>query len=218
MNAHVGPQRWIASFRGLLAVWGLVEERADFDNACYSSKACKQTMQQVYVSCNFCGKAISRHTNGLPDAAINSNMNNLSSEMKKLNAQLNMNALQKHTARFQSCPACRKPTPRCTVCLLNMGSHSGYLTGTTHTLPNKATKKAGTKITPFEKFFTWCQVCRHGGHAEHIEEWFEEHSECPVSDCHCKCSSHDMDTGAVTSYPPDEAPNQDDATETNKNS
>ena len=25
-------------------------------------------------------------------------------------------------------------------------------------------------------------------------EWFDEYSECPVSGCHCKCNSHDLDT------------------------
>ena len=24
----------------------------------------------------------------------------------------------------------------------------------------------------FGQWFTWCQSCRHGGHAQHITEWF----------------------------------------------
>ena len=30
-------------------------------------------------------------------------------------------------------------------------------------------------------------------------EWFDEYSECPVSGCHCKCNSHDMDTSNTDS-------------------
>ena len=39
-----------------------------------------------------------------------------------------------------------------------------------------------------------CQTCRHGGHAEHILEWFfVEDSErtrgvCAVADCNCRCT------------------------------
>ena len=36
-------------------------------------------------------------------------------------------------------------------------------------LPDPSKKRLGIKVTPFSNFFVWCQVCRHGGHAEHIE-------------------------------------------------
>jgi len=40
----------------------------------------------------------------------------------------------------------------------------------------------------FDLWFTWCQTCRHGGHAVHILDWFNSgRSECPVSDCKCRC-------------------------------
>jgi len=40
----------------------------------------------------------------------------------------------------------------------------------------------------FNYWFTWCQSCFHGGHAIHMMEWFENHDECPVSNCTCKCN------------------------------
>ncbi len=43
----------------------------------------------------------------------------------------------------------------------------------------------------FDLWFTWCQTCRHGGHAIHILQWFEKHKICPVSECNCQCSMHD---------------------------
>jgi hypothetical protein len=43
----------------------------------------------------------------------------------------------------------------------------------------------------FEDWYTWCQTCRHGGHAAHLMDWFAHHVECPVTDCNCRCYSLD---------------------------
>lgn len=191
LNSNESVQNWMSCYRNLLGMWHLVRERANFDNSCLSTGAAKIQMQQVYVSCNFCGHPISKNNNGLPEMFNPGNASNFP-DMKKVAAALNTNGIQKHTARFQSCPACRKPLPRCTVCLVNMGSHSGYLIGANHHLPS-AKNKVGTKVTPFKNFFTWCQLCRHGGHADHIQDWFDEYTECPVSGCSCKCNSMDIE-------------------------
>jgi len=47
------------------------------------------------------------------------------------------------------------------------------------------------KLGVFKDWFTWCQTCRHGGHADHIDDWFKNHAECPVTSCKCKCMSLD---------------------------
>jgi hypothetical protein len=46
---------------------------------------------------------------------------------------------------------------------------------------------------PFNKWWIWCQRCKHGGHCGHLEEWFLNHDECPVSDCNCTCLNRDKD-------------------------
>ena len=97
-------------------------------------------------------------------------MNNASNETKKVQAALNMAHLNKHQPRFQTCPACRKPCPRCSVCMMNMGSNSGYFAGQSHMMPSGG--KTGKKVTPFGSFFSWCQTCRHGGHCDHMEGTF----------------------------------------------
>ncbi|CAM9894124.1 unnamed protein product, partial [Chrysoparadoxa australica] len=43
----------------------------------------------------------------------------------------------------------------------------------------------------FEQWFTWCQSCKHGGHAHHIADWFRGHDECGVSGCDCQCMGQD---------------------------
>ena len=67
--------------------------------------------------------------------------------------------------------------PRCSVCMMNMGSNSGYFAGQSHMMPSGgktegAAKNLGKKITPFGSFFSWCQTCRHGGHCDHMEGTF----------------------------------------------
>ena len=70
VNAQDAPQAWITSYRKLLEAWAMFVDRAAFDNACYSANINKPIMQQVYVSCNYCGKPVSKHTYGMPEGAI----------------------------------------------------------------------------------------------------------------------------------------------------
>ena len=170
VNAQDAPQAWITSYRKLLEAWTMFVDRAAYDNACYSANINKPIMQQVYVSCNYCGKPVSKHTYGMPEGAIPA-VNNASNETKKVQAALNMAHLNKHQPRFQTCPACRKPCPRCSVCMMNMGSNSGYFAGQSHMMPSGG--KTGKKVTPFGSFFSWCQTCRHGGHCDHMEGTFK---------------------------------------------
>lgn len=64
---------------------------------------------------------------------------------------------------MSSCPHCRKPLPRCAICLMHMGTTTGCQNGDIET----------TKIVEFTSWFTWCQSCRHGGHSIHMIEWFK---------------------------------------------
>ncbi len=135
-----GPREWVACYRNLLTYWNMFMERAAFDNACFVSKVVNPVVQQVYVSCNFCAKPISKYPNGLPEFAVPAK-NESSQEAKKVQATLNMSGLNKHTPRFTTCPSCRKPTPRCAICQINMGSHSGYFAGSGYLMgDNKAGK------------------------------------------------------------------------------
>jgi hypothetical protein len=39
--------------------------------------------------------------------------------------------------------------------------------------------------------YAWCQGCGHGGHLQHMDEWFQKESVCPVgmNSFSCVCSS-----------------------------
>ncbi|XP_076291746.1 GATOR complex protein mio isoform X1 [Lasioglossum baleicum] len=164
-------QVWITSYRNLLNAWKMWTQRAHFDIAMRSSTN-ETPPQQIYVSCNFCGKSISAFMQGLSRAR--GPFGRLGSTPNKL--------------KMSSCPNCRKPLPRCAICLMHMGTVSGLQMTTSNVNRNE---ECDNKLTEFNNWFTWCQSCRHGGHADHITHWFRQHSECPVTSCTCRCFSLD---------------------------
>lgn len=78
---------------------------------------------------------------------------------------------QYNMLQMSSCPQCRKPLPRCAICLVHMGTPSG-LQDSSSTNSNGRSASASNKIAEFSSWFTWCQSCRHGGHAAHMTHWF----------------------------------------------
>jgi hypothetical protein len=42
-------------------------------------------------------------------------------------------------------------------------------------------------VTAPRHWFAWCTMCLHGGHWDHLEQWFAKHKKCPADDCFCEC-------------------------------
>lgn len=151
---------WIEKYRELLDIWQMWYCRADFDIMLAHFRPHEKPPQQVFVSCNFCGKSISAYMHGL---------NRGRTSYSRLTGTPN---------KLSCCPNCRKPLPRCAICLMHLG-----------------TSIEDDKGSDFDIWFTWCQTCRHGGHASHIINWFRQHQECPVTNCNCKCMALDFPGG-----------------------
>ncbi|TRY68432.1 hypothetical protein TCAL_01366 [Tigriopus californicus] len=166
-------QNWFQCYRDLLNAWEMWSCRANFDIAIQKAHMQAKPPQQVFVSCNFCGKSVAQHLKGMP-----------TKDEAKF-ASLNRQATSKRHIRAQACPACRKPLQKCAVCLLTMGTHSGKL------VTGQPLREDAPIMSEFGEFFSWCQNCRHGGHVSHLAEWFEKYVECPVTGCVCKCSALD---------------------------
>ncbi|XP_030384067.1 GATOR complex protein MIOS [Scaptodrosophila lebanonensis] len=152
-------QYWISSYLDCLNSWGLWEKRAELDIKIENIRTSARSSRSVYLACNFCGKSVS---------------NALLDEPRPRSTSTSTNKLS-------SCPSCRKPLPRCSLCLMHMGTMVNINTG-----ENPAEVQAWPS-KPFSKWFAWCQTCRHGGHTEHIMQWFKQNTECPVSSCSCRC-------------------------------
>ncbi|GFT39799.1 GATOR complex protein MIOS [Nephila pilipes] len=161
---------WVSSYRDLLDTWMLWKQRAMFDVNWFSknTQANKPT-QQVFVSCNFCRRSVSNF-------------------IQSRHAELARSAQPPITAnrKITCCPGCRKPLPRCTLCLCHMGTPAGI-----HWQRPIQTGSEKKRLANFSDWLTWCQTCRHGGHSVHLLEWFKHHNECPVTGCMCKCMSLD---------------------------
>jgi len=157
MLQDVNVENWIESYQLLLDSTKLWIQRAHFDIAVNMATEGKKVSNQVYISCNFCQKNVSTYSLGIHRAR-------------------NGNQRSEAKMKMSSCPNCRKPLPRCAICLVHVGTPC---------------RLSGKKVADLGSWFTWCQACRHGGHNDHVQLWFSSHSECPVSGCSCRCLSLD---------------------------
>jgi hypothetical protein len=155
-------QSWIAILRNLMNTWEMFEKRAAFDISIASAaRTSQKTPKSIYLLCSFCGKSVSAATNQ-EDARVRNQM--------------------QATSKLSSCPNCRKPLPRCSLCLLHMGT----------SLPSNFYNPTNIKSRNIKSWFTFCQSCRHGGHQVHVSEWFKKNTECPVTNCNCNCFLIDL--------------------------
>ncbi|ETW09113.1 hypothetical protein H310_01563 [Aphanomyces invadans] len=227
--------KWIGMYRDLLNQWQLFHQRALFDvgrtqledqlkgfrdvalslghamatpTAPNETRAAPPPPPHLYVRCNFCGSPLT-----------------LSSLVRVGAGDWLLKAKQK----LNNCSSCKRPLPQCALCLLPFGTLNPYLElamrkgqdkkslehDATTTSPATADNLADLSSIPFVEWFTWCQTCRHGGHAHHMADWFATHEVCPVSDCDCTCKRLDVNSiGRSTALPAPDKPTPDTATVT----
>ncbi|KAJ7386639.1 hypothetical protein OS493_006624 [Desmophyllum pertusum] len=166
---------WVENYRNLLDMWRLWHQRSLFDIHYNLKDSTQKPTQQVFVSCNFCGNSIL------------TNMLSTGSRPRKLAQYCNPS----NRTKIMACPGCRKPLPRCALCLVHMGTPSSLSQKQSNQDPSAEKPTNVRSVNPFNNWFTWCQSCRHGGHSNHVVEWFKEHTECPVTGCGCHCMNLD---------------------------
>nr|CAG4714812.1 unnamed protein product [Naegleria fowleri] len=177
---------WMENYRDLLDRWKMWEERAFLDISIQQSLRGESVISHegatptqssvntfsgtapilqasVSIKCAFCSQSL--HHSSL-----------LSSKGGRQAQLANKHGNNLSMPKTTSCPSCRKPLPKCAVCLMAFGSPS-------HSM-------GGNSSSEMDFCFSWCTRCKHGGHVKHLLDWFENHEECPVSDCKCKCFSY----------------------------
>lgn len=149
---------FLTSYRDLLDRWELYKERALFDiNRQRMIGPNSNTQPSIFIRCSYCNQSIS-----------------LGAKPPKTGfVPFTLVATVK--PRSICCPTCSKALPRCSLCLMSLGTSFD-------------TDSQGP-LSKFDDWFTLCNTCQHGGHASHVYEWFQEHSSCPVSGCSCRCST-----------------------------
>jgi len=165
---------WIANYEDLLDRWRLWHDRALFDSLVQACDVTRKINQQISVCCTYCSKPVSANF-----------MQSGAGRMARYPNQMGSSTPSFTGRKAMACASCRKPLPRCSICLLNMGSLS------THAQRGSSKAKTDAVVNSFANWFTWCQTCKHGGHAGHLLDWFKDHLECPVTGCLCKCNVQD---------------------------
>ena len=157
----------IYSYRQLLDCWQLWHQRALFDISLSESPQVEPKPSQVYARCNFCNTTLELGV-----------VNQKAKDRTRYRAR--SQPIEK--MKVSGCPSCKKPLPHCSICLLPLNCLTLGVNVTTTKTVNKQSSK-------FDEWFAWCQNCKHGGHSQHVSEWFANHTQCPVSDCQCNCGS-----------------------------
>lgn len=174
---------WIDGYRDLLNSWGMFKVRAKFDVA--RTKLSKTKMgvvtlkpapKQVYLQCPKCNKNLSKTR---PNGNLKT-PNNAQALIKQFN-KLSYNK----EFDIKSCTNCGAQLPRCSVCLLSLGTPVPFESSE----KLMETTKSSLIENRFREWFSFCLNCNHGCHAFHAEEWFSKHYVCPVPDCNCRCNS-----------------------------
>ncbi|CAG8452504.1 4949_t:CDS:10 [Funneliformis caledonium] len=178
---------WVENYRMLLDQWQMFHIRARFDIArgkhmiSSTSSAADMVPPQVYVRCNYCSQSIT-HSLFIPGMK-GKDGERFTLPASYYGAAVGMISKQKTTC----CPGCRKPLPRCSICLLSLGTPTDSKREAI--TANQQSGFSNDKPFGFDLWFTWCQSCHHGGHAIHMLQWFQKHKICPVSECTCLCEN-----------------------------
>ncbi|EPY52487.1 ubiquitin-protein ligase E3 [Schizosaccharomyces cryophilus OY26] len=171
---------WIESYRELFNRWRLYRERVKFDlgRTELSRDQNGQVMKiapkpSLYISCNYCKKSLVHQKDSTQSEQSVSTL----TKTRKLTNPKNSS----HT-----CPHCRQPFPKCSVCGLALSDQDVPQNKPT-SIPNQNLNDSKRKNN-FGTWFSFCLRCYHGTHAAHASEWFMRHSVCPVPDCSCNCA------------------------------
>ncbi|BFZ63774.1 hypothetical protein YB2330_004906 [Saitoella coloradoensis] len=143
---------WIQTYRYLLNEWREWHARAKFDIAhgelsrnSSGAMTLKNGQRQVYVRCQYCQQSVA-HNLVIPGAR--------GADGRRIT--VNQTAMAGASAASQQktfCPSCRKPLPRCAVCLLALGTPADV---------SKGSHSAARNEVAFDEWFT--------------KQWFATHN------------------------------------------
>lgn len=201
---------WLESYRGLLNTWQFWQSRATFDvGRCDHLRRLKDTVGiNQYLTSRRGIQSSKKNHNSMDTSGFNippqlwarCNYCNASLSLSKLRRQEGIanSWLSRQKPVLSCCPQCKKPLPRCSICLLSLGCLNPYMElqrekrvqyprGVVQGALPGLDDLSGLANLPFAEWFTWCLRCKHGGHAHCLVGWFGKHAHCPVSGCDCRC-------------------------------
>ena len=198
---------WLHAYRSLLNRWQMWQSRAMFDvDRAELLRKVKMRLAEIAIpGASKHGGARrlppARRTAGVrsPDPDVQASIPaQLDARCNYCSAPLGLRKQDNHPNQWLSkmknvlscCPQCRKPLPRCAICMLPLGALNPFTElmkrGSAPTSGDGSNLSSLANL-PFAEWFTWCMRCKHGGHAHHLVGWFSKHEVCPVSGCDCQC-------------------------------
>ena len=173
----ISTESFVAAYRDLLNRWGLFKERAryDCDRAAIERQKFKSTIvpwvpkATLSARCGSCGASFVIETLIAQGTA-------------------NQSWLSREKPVIPACPACKRGLPRCSICLLPLGTINPYVLQAME----KADKEGGTgRVQDPSDWMSWCVTCGHGGHSKCLALWSKKNKShekrCPVNGCDCEC-------------------------------
>jgi len=201
---------WLHAYRSLLNRWQMWQSRAMFDvDRSELLRKVKMRQTEVIIGSSKHG-GVRRIPPGRrpgvrsPDPDVQASVPaQLDARCNYCSSPLGLRKQDSHPNQWLSkmknvlscCPQCRKPLPRCAICMLSLGALNPYteLTKRGSSPAQTPDNLASLANLPFAEWFTWCMRCKHGGHAHHLVGWFSKHEVCPVSGCDCQCQFDGID-------------------------
>ncbi|CAF0788328.1 unnamed protein product, partial [Rotaria sordida] len=200
-------QEWIEGFRLLLDELQMWNERAEFD--IYRSHVTGATPYRrhyydrsintnQHFSCIFCQTPLEVNqgsSNQTPTMmGLSTNTTPIPTTPLKVQNRIAQQTMATRSSASSSstyppsnsdmlmvCAKCRQVLPRCSICMMSLTTYIEDASYAYEPLLDKHTLMSS-------QWFTWCRLCRHGGHAEHVSNWFAMNQQCPIAKCLCRCT------------------------------
>ena len=164
--------------------------RTDANRTLYRLPLTNSNNPHVFLRCNFCASSL---------------------PVDCMQKQTNAAWLRRQRPVISCCPNCKKPLPRCYICLLYMGMINPQVEYNRAVQRKRIEEEVAKEndendedggvdandpalhehnVLDYGRWFMFCQLCKHGGHAGCLEKWFSGHHVCGVNGCNCLC--HDL--------------------------
>ncbi|KAF2101528.1 hypothetical protein NA57DRAFT_34974 [Rhizodiscina lignyota] len=144
-----------------------------------SRQLIKPPDQRVSLRCLHCQQNLAYHPQKTVPDEMDGDTTTITTSLPRPSNTPSMNA-------GTICPHCKRPMPRCGICMLWLGSPDPARPGGAAALAEKSEGKPKEAMA-LEKMTVWCMNCNHGFHGGHAREWFARHRLCAVPDCGCHC-------------------------------
>mmetsp|Transcript_8268 Transcript_8268/g.16762 ORF Transcript_8268/g.16762 Transcript_8268/m.16762 type:complete len:521 (-) Transcript_8268:1864-3426(-) len=178
-------QGWLEDYRAQLDEWGLDLDRVKLDISVHDKFGSEPAVREAQACCTYCRRPLtfcSKEESKPEDAtpAEKARAEKARAEKPKIIRRI----------RDYQCPLCTRRMPKCGVCQIPVQSICPDVERTFRPRnPNIALIPPPDDLS---QLMSWCMRCSHGGHFQHLTDWFVSCDVCPVTDCQCKCASIDV--------------------------